>query len=197
MSFTRFHDDPCRIQKQLQESTGLGRYMVNVPGNGDKPCFMEDPFIRLQKWGANLQTNTINLESDLMGLSRSSNRDCLEVNNYANHAVKSSKVSYPVCLPTTEQPRATHPAWTARDLEQVDWWSLPLNPQENTCIPFHNNLSTRILQKDNFVAQAPCVEEGSGQPLYSDPFAGNGRAPGPLCLATNTCGEVSAQVRRS
>ena len=38
----RFHDDPCRIKKQLQESTGPGRYMLNVPGNGPKPCFMED-----------------------------------------------------------------------------------------------------------------------------------------------------------
>ena len=29
MSFTRFHDDPCRIEKQLQESTGTGKYMLN------------------------------------------------------------------------------------------------------------------------------------------------------------------------
>ena len=36
MAFTRFHDDPCRINKQLQESTGTGRYMLNVPGNGEK-----------------------------------------------------------------------------------------------------------------------------------------------------------------
>ena len=35
MSFTRFHDDPCRIEKQMQESTGLGKYMLNVPGNGN------------------------------------------------------------------------------------------------------------------------------------------------------------------
>ena len=33
MSFTRFHDDPARIQKQLQESTDQGNYMINVPGN--------------------------------------------------------------------------------------------------------------------------------------------------------------------
>ena len=82
MSFTRFHDDPCRIAKQLQESTGPGRYMVDVPGNGAKPCFMEDPFVRLQKWGANLQTNTINLESELLGLGRNLNRDCQSVNRY-------------------------------------------------------------------------------------------------------------------
>ena len=75
MSFTRFHDDPCRIKKQLQESTDQGRYMLNVPGNGDKPCFMNDPFIRMQQWGANLMTNPIDLESDLKGMSRNLNRD--------------------------------------------------------------------------------------------------------------------------
>ena len=155
MAFTRFHDDPCRIQKQLQETTGIGRYMLNVPGNGDKPMFMDDPFIRMQKWGANLMTDTINLESDLMGLTRPISRDYKNVDEYSNKSVKSKSVQYPSMQPTTEQPRATHPAWTARDLEQVDWYTLPLNPQENTCLRFQNNISTRIIQKDNFVACPP------------------------------------------
>ena len=60
MSFTRFHDDKSRIEKQLQEMTGAGRYMMNVPGPGNKPCFMDDPYMRLQQWGANLNTNSIN-----------------------------------------------------------------------------------------------------------------------------------------
>ena len=76
MSFTRFHDDNCRIEKQLQELTGTGRYMLNTPGPGKNPCFMEDPYLRLQYWGANLKTNSINLESDLRGLTRSANKDC-------------------------------------------------------------------------------------------------------------------------
>ena len=40
--------------------------------------------------------------------------------------------------------------------EQVDWYYPPLNPQENTCIPFLNNLNTRILEKDYFIAKVPC-----------------------------------------
>ena len=152
MAFTRFHDDPARIQKQLQESTGLGRYMLNVPGNGDSPCFMDDPFFRMQKWGGNLMTNTINLESDLLGLTRSSNKDEIEKNCYKKHAVGTQSVEYPRCEPTTDQTRATHPAWMARDLEQPHWSYLFLDPQENTCFPFQNNLSTRILEKDNYVA---------------------------------------------
>ena len=109
----------------------------------------------MQKWGANLMTNTVNLESDLMGLTRPINRDCKGVDEYSNKAVKSKSVEYPSMQPTTEQPRATHPAWTARDLEQVDWYTLPLNPQENTCLRFENNISTRIIQKDNFVTCLP------------------------------------------
>ena len=155
MAFTRFHDDPCRITKQLQEITGLGRYQLNVPGNGDKPCYMDDPFIRMQKWGGNLMTNVVNLESDLFGMTRSANRDYLNQNNYIKKAVHTEKVQYPVCQPSTDQSRATHPAWLSRDLEQVNWYILPLDPQENTCMRFQNNMSTRIMDKDNYVACPP------------------------------------------
>ena len=155
MAFTRFHDDPCRINKQLQESTGIGRYMLNVPGNGSKPLYMDDPFIRMQKWGGNLMTNTVNLESDLFGLSRSSNRDDIQSNDYRVNAVKSERVQYESHLPSTDQSRATHPAWEFRDLEQTKYNILPLNPQQNVCFPFQNNLSTRILEKETYIAKAP------------------------------------------
>jgi hypothetical protein len=157
MSFTRFHDDPCRINKQLQESTDPGRYMLNVPGNGDKPYYIEDPYIRIQGWGANLRTNTINLESNLKGLNQPLSRDCLQ-NNYLKTAVSSSPISYPSTQPSfVEQSRVTHPAWTYRDLEQTNWYYPQLNPQENVCFPFQNNLSTRILEKNNYVAKIPCL----------------------------------------
>jgi hypothetical protein len=70
MAFTRFKYDDCRTKKALQQTTDPGRWILNVPGNGDKPCYMEDPQIIPQKWGANLRTNTINLESDLRGQTR-------------------------------------------------------------------------------------------------------------------------------
>jgi hypothetical protein len=157
MSFTRFHDDPCRINKQLQESTDPGRYMLNMPGNGDKPYYVEDPYIRIQGWGANLRTNTINLESNLKGLNQPLSRDCMQ-NNYLKTTVDSSPISYPSCCPSfVEQSRVTHPAWTYRDLEQTNWYYPQLNPQENVCFPFQNNLSTRILEKNNYVTKIPCL----------------------------------------
>ena len=157
MAFTRFHDDPCRIEKQLQESTGSGKYMLNVPGNGLIPHFMEDPYIRLQKWGANLQTNSIDVSSDLKGLTRKLAQDVFAENDYKLHAVKSNNLIYPSLVPFTEQPRATHPAWTARDLEQVNSYILLSNPQEHATVPFINNFSTRISEKDNHVTKYPCV----------------------------------------
>ena len=163
MSFTRFHDDPCRVKKQLQESTDQGLYYLNVPGNGTNMPFIEDPYIRLQQWGANLRTNTIGVESDLMGLTRRLNEDCENINNYKKTEVSSRQMMYPLNNESiTKQPRATNPAWTARDLEQVDWYTLPLNPQENTCLPFQNNLNTNLLEKDFFMPCIPCLHPNRG-----------------------------------
>ena len=68
MAFTRFHDDPCRIMKQLQESTDAALYAYNVPGPGDRLPFDQDPHIRLQLWGANRASDVTSLESALRGL---------------------------------------------------------------------------------------------------------------------------------
>lgn len=163
MAFTRFHDDPCRIKKRLQESTDQGRYIMNVPGNGEKPYYVDDPYLRLQKWGGNLMTNTINIENDLRGMTRQINKDCLTKNNYKSHRANTSNVNYPTMGTITHQSRATHPAWMSRDLEQANWSILPLNPQENTCFPFENNLNTRIIEKDNYIASYPCID---GQKNY-------------------------------
>jgi len=166
MAFTRINNDPDMIQKYLHESTGQGRWQIDVPGNGLAPYYYEDPHIRLQKWGANLRTNSINIDSDLRGLSRSINRDITSKNNYVNNSVNSNENKYPTLSFATEQSRTTMPAWTARDLDQTHWNILLRNPQENTQIPFTNNLNTRIIEKDNFVAKPPCVGVTLNNPLY-------------------------------
>lgn len=157
MSFTRFHDDPNRIKKQLQQATDPGRYILNVPGNGPKPCFMDDPYMRMQKWGANLMTNSINLESELKGLNRPINRDCSEF-NYKNPSLQtqSQKIEYPSCPSFTDQTRASNPAWNTLDAEIDNTYPLFLNPQANVCMPFQNNLNSRLLEKDYFVAKPIC-----------------------------------------
>lgn len=145
MAFTRFHDDPCRIKKQIEQSTGPCRYMLNVPGNGTKPCYMEDPYIRLQKWGGNLRTNVINVESNLKGLNNPLNRDTIRSN-----IVKSNKIQYPTCDPITDQSRATHPAWFYRNLDTTRLGYLFENPQKYSIMSFQNNVNTRLAERDNY-----------------------------------------------
>jgi hypothetical protein len=66
---------------------------------------------------------------------------------------------------TTNQSRATLPAWLFRDLPQNDFYYLPLNPQENVCFPFQTNLSTRILEKDYFVPKIECIGDGNNSSI--------------------------------
>jgi len=158
MANSRFKYDECRIKKELEQSTGPGRWILNVPGNGATPCYIEDPQIIIQKLGANLRTNTINLESDLMGVNRQIGKDCLGKDNYKNYNVSNEPIQYPKCDNLfTEQSRATNPAWWYRDLEQIKHQYPQLNPQVNVCLPFQNNLSTRILEKDYYTPKRECI----------------------------------------
>jgi hypothetical protein len=190
MAFTRFKYDDCRTKKELQQSTDPGRWILNVPGNGDNPCYMEDPQIIPQKWGGNLRTNTINLESDLRGVNRQLNRDCLGKYEYNKYNVPNQAIQYPSSsILTTEQSRATNPAWWYRDLEQTDWQYPPLNPQANVCIPFQSNLSTRILEKDYFTPKRDCVLDETKQFLPSSyNLIRGGYVGGPTtCAQSNSC----------
>lgn len=163
--FTRFYDDPCRIEKYNQIATETGRYMLDVPGNGPKPFYMEDPQIIPQKWAGNLWTHSVDIQSSLMGLDKTINRDCLkttgsECGREPKPEIIARPIEYPVSRElTTDQPRATNPAWTARDLDQSYRMPLQENPQESSRIfqPFAYDTSTRIMEKDNFVRQSYCV----------------------------------------
>jgi hypothetical protein len=158
MAFTRFHDDPNRIKKQVMESSFTGRYMLDVPGQGTDLPFVEDPHIRLQHWGANLRYNTVNLESDLRGLTRPLNRDNAGLNEYKQFAKEPSAVTYKNAEPFVLETRASHPAWMYKDLEQTRWETPLLNPHNGLEKGFLENLHTRNLEKDNFVRRVPVVD---------------------------------------
>jgi hypothetical protein len=166
MAFTRFHDDPYRIRKQVEESSFVGRYMLNTPGQGVDLPFMEDPQLRLQKWGANLTQNSINLESDLFGLTRPINRDYVDKNDYKKHAVFASPITYKNAQPFVEESRASHPAWMYKDLEQTRWENPLLNPLNGLDKPFHDNIQSRILEKDNFKPTIPIIEGSQNMDFY-------------------------------
>jgi len=154
MANTRFNYDEARTSKRLDESTGPGRYMLNTPGQGATPYFFNDPYMMIQKWGGNLMSvsngHPIDIDSDLMGLTRKLGKDCIK-DEYRKHAVHVSSQKFPESKASmTLQSRTTHPAWMYVDLEQNHRGPLHLDPQENVFRPFHNNLNTRILERDAY-----------------------------------------------
>jgi hypothetical protein len=148
MAFTRFRDDPIRITKELQQSTFSGRYVLDVPGPGVNVPFLEDSQIRLQQWGANMWSDSTNLESEFRGLGRP-----------LNHGIKTYKESklqhgYQIHFPSSDvhadESRASHPAWMFRDLEHSRWEAPLINPQAHAIKPFAEPIQTRILAKDAY-----------------------------------------------
>lgn len=148
MASTRFSFDECRIKKQLQESTGLGKYMLNVPGPGSTLTYFDDPHIRMQNWGGNLRTNFFDLETELRRPSNNF-RDCTNINE--DKVVSITKDTNEDNNEITSQSRTTHPVWEFREKTVNNFDYLFMNPQENVCFPFQNNISTRIKQKDDFL----------------------------------------------
>ena len=177
MSFTRFHDDPHRIKKQIDESSFAGRYMLNTPGPGEELPFFEDAQVRLQHWGANLQNNTVALESDLRGLTRPLNRDLTDENNYQKQSIYSDPNYYHSSQPFIQESRASHPAWMYKDLEQTRWEKPLLNPLNGLEKGFHENLQTRILEKDNHTTKIPFVNGTNQNNFY---LTGNS-----ICISGN------------
>jgi hypothetical protein len=150
MAFTRYHDDECRIIKQLQQQTDTQRWYLDVPGTGETPSFALDPHIIPQKWGGNLWTNRTDLHSTLLGLNVPLHK--LDGINPDTKTLPTSRPNiYVTCEKlTTEQSRAIMPAWTARDLQQDRGHLLLYNPQVKAEIPFQNEVSTRLLEKKHF-----------------------------------------------
>ena len=157
MANTRYFYDDCRTQKALDESIYTGQYFLNTPGNaGTTPYLYSDPYIRQQLWGGNLSQNKTELESDLRGITRKLNRDIVGQNDHLDYSKKHllyNKPFYPTYhQEVTSQSRATDPAWTYREIDSINTVNnfdfLHLDPQENTCLSFPNNIQSRIVEKD-------------------------------------------------
>jgi len=152
MSLTRFYDDNVRVQKHTEDSSYMGKYFLNTPSNGSQMPYQEDPHIRLQNWGANMMSNSMNIESDLRCLTRPLNRDSNAQNNYTKHAAVCSLKMYQNANEYlyVDETRSSNPAWLLRGIEIPRWEQPFLNPQANLEKPFYENIQTRILEKDNY-----------------------------------------------
>ena len=154
MTSTQVTQDVARIIMQNTIMTHEGRYMLDVPGNGLKPVFMEDPYIRAQKWGGNMHTNMTDLQSSLRGLGQTAHKDCA---GYVDKR-KITKVWEPIQYEDgddliTDQSRATDPAWTYREKVVFRFEPLLDDPQLKAIRPFSNNISTRVEAKNAAISR--------------------------------------------
>jgi hypothetical protein len=148
--FTKLYYDTDCVRNHVIQSTGTGKYMLNTPGNGLNLPYMEDSNIRLQKWGANMTSNTINLENDLKGLTRKINRDNISKNSYIKNSVSVSTKQFPVEKCFVDETRHSNPAWLLRGIDNNRWDFPIVNPQANLDKHFQENIQTRILEKDYY-----------------------------------------------
>ena len=147
MAFTRFKDDPARVNKYLEESTSVGKYHLNTPGNGLNNPYIEDTHIILQKWGANLQSNSLLVENELRNLNRPLTRDLNK-----HQPINTQMYQYPVKNFDIDESRTSLPAWTFRG---NDFMRMDINTRQGKTdtIPFSNNLQTRVLEKDFYTSK--------------------------------------------
>jgi hypothetical protein len=131
MANTRISNDVDRLMEQNEMATAHGRWVASVPGPGANAPFMEDPTVRLQKWGANTWADSMAIQERYMRGTAQNPRDCIK------HSVPGGRTQRtPRLTPNTfaksrelgaENTRALCPAWTLRGLE-TDAWIEPMAP---------------------------------------------------------------------
>lgn len=156
MAFTRVYDDQERQKHKIDQDHGSLNYLINVPGNGIHPFYIDDPHIRLQKFGGNISKNIIDLDSNLKGMNMDLTKggETKSGGRKGNNIINNNfnKNIYPNKFQAiTDQSRTMNPAWTLRDLDKSNWAYLPKNPQDNYDMQFANNISSRIIEKDKFI----------------------------------------------
>jgi len=148
MAQTRINNDKERIKFNIGIDSDSCKYVLGEPGNGSKPYYFDDPFIRMQRFGGNISTNIVDVNSNLIGLTRKIDRN--QPQNIYNDKPY-SKINYPNMYGAmTDQSRAKTPAWAIRDLEKYNWNYLYKNPQSHLNKKLNCNIHSRIIEKDNY-----------------------------------------------
>ena len=141
-------------------STYSARYYLDTPGWGLDLPLMLDPQVRLQGWGANLSSHSLDISTELRGATHRLTRDNTYQNPMPASKILFGEQQYGTKDPFVEESRASHPAFAYRAIDnQYTRFEEPwLNPQDfDTNRPFTDNISTRILAKDAHVERAGAV----------------------------------------
>jgi len=183
MSFNRLDYDKCSYKQEISESIGPGEYQLNTPFISCDDCYNRDPQIIMQRSGASVAKNMpmIDVDSELININRKlsncSNDSFIPKFNKEGEIDNSIETTdFKNCnMPTTENTRLSNPSCNLRGTGWNRWEWLCQDPQERVEIPFDNNVSNRLLFKDNHRPLIPNLIDQSGflPPQNNEPIKVN------------------------
>ena len=151
MAYTNIKNDPLRIYKDLQQSTDVGRHVLNVPGNGLDIPFIQDPHVRMQLWGANRVNDFIGVENSLLNIDRPLLHETHICKESYYTKPNMDRMDYSRGTFNVQDSFISQPAWNLRDKENNKPLGFPDDKNDaHIFIPFCNNLGTRMGEKDAF-----------------------------------------------
>jgi len=62
-----YRDDYYSLKRKANQSVAPMRYHLATPGPGLYTDYISNPAVRIQKWGPDMYTNNVDVESDLLG----------------------------------------------------------------------------------------------------------------------------------
>uniref|UniRef100_A0A6C0BGP4 Uncharacterized protein n=1 Tax=viral metagenome TaxID=1070528 RepID=A0A6C0BGP4_9ZZZZ len=156
MSFARLNYDDCTYKHILRESVGPGDYMIGMPRVDCKNCYFPSPNIRIDHSGAGKCKELIDVDSELMGITRRATNCPLNKFLPSPSDFCEAKLGEDCMEMTAEDTRLSNPPCTLRGTGWNRWEWLCINPQEKVLIPFDYMINNRLLSKDN---HRPCVQD--------------------------------------
>ena len=157
MSFTHLPHDECAYKHRLLESVGPGEYMLDkVYAENCKACFVPSAGVRLGKYGVAVCDNTIDVDSELLGLTRQKSKCPGKQIVQRGKLICSTNVPNECNELDPESSRLSNPPCTLRCRGWNRWEHLCQDPQANIETPFAADVSTRLLAKDS---HRPCVRK--------------------------------------
>ena len=161
MSFNRTKNDNSNYSNYLERVTQFAEY--NITQNECDPCYNINPTIRLQKSGS---ISNVNHENDLLNINRKNTQftpDCSEDNNCKTQHLSKimNDTTLKDCNFATNDTRLSDNSPNISELGNNRWeWIRAGNPQKHAIPEFELNISTRILEKDNYI---PCEDNPQDQ----------------------------------
>jgi hypothetical protein len=159
MSFNRASYDPCTYKHDVTQSVNIGTYQLETPRPHCDPCFVADPSVRIQRFGAAscAMPGLIDVDSELMGLTRRYTR-CPEP-----HSMSSCELKTPTecSFLAREDTRLSNPPCTLRSTGWNRWEWLTDNPQLHAIPEFPMEIQYRLIVKDNHKPVVPNILDQS------------------------------------